>query len=53
MKPLEHPDITRTLRNGFPWTDPEEEEFDQDAYEAYCDRCYEEQKEALLFGDLL
>lgn len=50
MKPLEHPDITRTLRTGYPWPEPEEEE-DQDAYEAYCDRCYEERREAELFGD--
>ena len=48
---LEHPDITRTLHTGYPWADPEEEEYDQDAYEAYCDRCYEEQKEAMLFGE--
>ena len=44
---LEHPEITRCLRTGYPSRMvPEEEEFDQDAYEAYCDRCYEEQKEA-------
>lgn len=49
---LEHPDITRTLRMGYPARmNPEEEEYDQDAYEAYCDRCYEEQKEALIFGE--
>lgn len=48
---LEHPDITRTLRTGYPWADPEEEEYNQDAYEAYCDRCYEEQKEARFFGE--
>ena len=51
MRILEHPDITRTLRTGNLWADPEEEEYDQDAYEAYCDRCYEEQKEALIFGE--
>ena len=51
VKTLEHPDITRTLRTGHPWPDPEEEEYDQDAYEAYCDRCYEEQKEAIIFGE--
>jgi hypothetical protein len=48
MKTLEHPDITRTLRTGYPW---QEEEYDQHDYEAYCDHCYEEQKEALIFGE--
>ena len=44
---LEHPEITRCLRTGSPLcTNPEEEEFDQDAFEAYCDRCYEEKREA-------
>ena len=51
MRILEHPDITRTLRTGYPWADPEEEEYDQEAYEAYCDHCYEERREAELFGD--
>lgn len=51
MRILEHPDITRTLRTGYPWADPEEEEYDQEAYEVYCDRCYEERREAELFGD--
>lgn len=51
MRILEHPDISRTLCTGYPWTDPEEEEYDQDAVEEYCDRCYEEHKEALIFGE--
>lgn len=52
MRILEHPDITRTLRTGYPdWMDPKEEEYDQDAYEVYCDQCYEEHKEARLFGE--
>lgn len=50
MNVLEHPDITRVQRFGHLWLDPEEEEFDQDRYEAYCDRCFEEQKEERLFG---
>ena len=50
MKMLEHPDITRTLRTGYPWADPEGE-CDQDAYEEYCDRCFEEQREARFFGE--
>lgn len=46
-KDLEHPEITRCLRTGYPSRmNPEEDEFDQDADEAYCDRCYEEKKEA-------
>lgn len=49
---LEHPEITRCLRTGYPsWMNPEEEEYDQDAYEAYCDRCYEEQRDRELFGE--
>lgn len=44
---LEHPEISRVLRTGYPsWMNPKEDDFDQDAYEAYCDHCYEEQKEA-------
>ena len=49
---LEHPEVTRALRTGYPsWMQPDEEEYDQDAYEAYCDRCYEEQRERELFGE--
>lgn len=44
---LEHSDITSALRTGYPsWMNPEEEDYDQDAYEAYCDSLYEEQREA-------
>jgi hypothetical protein len=28
-----------------------EEDDSEDAYDAYCDRCYEEQIEEILFGD--
>lgn len=49
MRILEHPDITRTLQTGYPFM--ETEDLNQDAYDAYCDRCYEEQKEAMLFGE--
>ena len=49
---LEHPEITMCLRTGYPsWMQPDDEEFDQDAYEAYLDHCYEEMKERKLFGD--
>ena len=49
---LEHPEITRALRTGYPsWMNPEEEEFDQDAYEAYCDRCCDEARERELFDE--
>ena len=49
---LEHPEITRCIRTGYPsWMNPEEEEYDQDAYEAYCDSLYEQQRDRELFGD--
>jgi hypothetical protein len=49
---LQHPEITCIERTGYPsWMNPEEDDFDQDAYEAYCDRCYEEYKERMLFDD--
>lgn len=44
----EHPEVSRTLRTGYPFA---EEQFDQEAYEIYCDQCYEEAKEQALFGD--
>ena len=51
-KDLEHPEITRCRRTGYPsWMLPDEDEYDQDAYEAYCDRCYEEARDRELFGD--
>ena len=47
---LEHPEITRCLRTGYPsWMEPDEEEYDQAAYEAYCDALYEEGRERDLF----
>lgn len=50
---IEHPGITRVQRTGYhdPRLDPEEEEFDQDAYEAYCDRCYEEYRDRMFEED--
>ena len=40
------------LRLGYPsWMQPDEPDYDQDAYEEYCDRCYEENRERMLFGD--
>lgn len=49
---LEHPEITRCLRTGSPlWMEPDEEEYDQDAYEAYCDALYEERRERDLFEE--
>lgn len=49
---LEHPDITRAERTGYPsWMDPKEDDYDQDAYEAYCDAVYEQEKDRRIFGD--
>lgn len=49
---LEHPEITRCRRTGYPsWMEPDEEEYDQGAYEAYCDALYEERREREIFGD--
>ena len=46
---LEHPEITQALRTGYPsWTQEdygEECDDEQDAWEAYCDHCYEEHRE--------
>ncbi len=49
---MELPEISNALRTGHPSRmDKDEEDFDQDAYDAYCDRCYEEARERRLFGD--
>lgn len=49
---LEHPEITHALKTGYPsWMDRKDDGYDQDAYDAYCDLCYEEQRERQLFGD--
>jgi hypothetical protein len=58
---LEHPEITCTLRTGYPsWAqesgEPEDNEgFDEEPWEddqeAYCDHLYEERRERELFGD--
>ncbi len=49
---LQHPEIDYIERTGYPsWMQEEDEDNDQDAYEAYCDRCYEEYRDRKLFGD--
>ena len=48
---LEHPEITRCIRTGYP-SRMQEDDYDQNAYEAYCDRCYEENRDRELFGEL-
>ena len=46
----DHPDVERAMRTGYP--DEPDEEYDQEAYEAYCDSVYERQREARLFGEV-
>ena len=41
----EHPDIARALRNGYP---EDISDFDQDAWEEYGDRCYDERMEDMI-----
>ena len=49
---LEHPEVTMALRTGYPSRmEPDEDDYDQYAYEAYCDAIYEESRERELFGD--
>ena len=48
---LEHPEIGWIERTGYPSWMQEDNDYDQDAYEAYCDRCYEESRDRELFGD--
>ena len=51
FRDLEHPEITRCLRTGYPsWMEPDEHDYNQDAYEAYCDALYEESREREIFG---
>ena len=45
----DHPAIARAQRTGYPYA-PEDEEFEQEAYEAYCDYLYEQERERELFG---
>ena len=47
---LEHPEITRCLRTGYPSWMEEEDEDEQDDYDSYCDRCYEESRDERLWG---
>ena len=46
MRDLEHPEIGWALRTGYPSCRQEREESDYDE-----DSCYEESREAVLFGD--
>lgn len=47
---LEHPEIGWIERTGYPsWM--REDDYDQDAYEAYCDALYEERRDRELFGE--
>lgn len=49
---MQHPEITWVERTGYPsWMNPKEDDYDQDAYEAYADRCYEEERDRRLFGE--
>lgn len=48
---LEHYEIGWALRTGYPSWMNHEEDYDQDAYEAYCDSLYEENRDRELFGD--
>lgn len=49
---LEHYEIGWVLRTGYPsWMQPEDDDFDQDAYDAYCDALYEESRERAIFGE--
>ena len=52
LRDLEHPEITCALRTGYPsWMQEDEDDYDPDAYAAYCDHCYEEYRDRMLFGD--
>ena len=49
---LEHYEIGWALRTGYPsWMQPEDDDFDQDAYDAYCYALYEESRERAIFGE--
>ena len=50
MKQLpDHPEIEQIERTGYPsWM---REDNDEDAYDNYCDRCYEEQRDRKQFGE--
>ena len=52
---LEHPEITMALRTGYPsWMQEREEDdeyTEEDAYDDYCDQCYDEQRDRERFGD--
>lgn len=48
---LEHAEITCALRTGYSSRMREDDEEGREAYEAYCDQCYEERRERQLFGD--
>lgn len=44
----EHPEIAKALRNGYAY---DVDDFDQDEYEAYCDRLCDERREAAILGE--
>ena len=49
---IEHFEIGWAERTGYPsWKHPDSDDYDQDAYEAYCDSLYEENRDRELFGD--
>ena len=51
----DHPEIECAMRTGYPsWmqeSDENEEYTEEDAYDDYCERCYEERRDRELFGD--
>lgn len=49
---IEHYEIGWHERTGYPsWMNHEDDDYDQDTYDAYCDSLYEESRERQLFGD--
>ena len=49
---IDHPDVECTLRTGYPsWMLLDEDDFDQDAGEAFGDEVYEERRANEICGD--
>ena len=52
---LEHPEITMALQTGYPsWKQEmvaDEDYTKEDAYDDYCDQCYEERRDQERWGD--
>lgn len=52
---LEHPEITMALQTGYPsWKQErvaDEDYTEEDAYDDYCDQCYEERRDQERWGD--